>query len=58
MSDPIGKLDPETHRRVFTDTVVPNSALPHTTPQAQPHAVMLAGQPGAGKGNLVLAARL
>lgn len=58
MSGPIGKLDPETHRRVFTDTVVPNSALPHTSPQAEPHAVMLAGQPGAGKGNLVLAARL
>jgi hypothetical protein len=58
MSDPTGKLNPETHLRVFTDTAVPNSALPHTTPQAQPHAVVLAGQPGAGKGNLVLAARL
>ena len=57
MSDPTGKLDPETHRRVFTEKVVPESYLPRTTPQAQPHAIVLAGQPGAGKGNLVNAAK-
>ncbi|MGJ3702973.1 zeta toxin family protein [Variovorax sp. AFSI2.2] len=57
MSDPTGKLDPETHRRVFAERVVPRSALPETTPQARPHAIVLAGQPGAGKGNLVKAAQ-
>ncbi|MDR6887700.1 MULTISPECIES: hypothetical protein [Variovorax] len=48
MSDPTGKLDPETHRRVFAERVVPRSALSETTPQARPHAIVLAGQPGAG----------
>jgi len=57
MSDPTGKLDPEIHRRVFAERVVPRSALPETTPQARPHAIVLAGQPGAGKGNLVKAAQ-
>ena len=57
MSDPTGKLDLETHRRVFAERVVPRSALPETTPQARPHAIVLAGQPGAGKGNLVKAAQ-
>ena len=57
MSDPTGKLDPETHRRVFAERVVPRSALSETTPQARPHAIVLAGQPGAGKGNLVKAAQ-
>jgi hypothetical protein len=58
MSDPTGKLDPETHRRVFAERVVPRSALSETTPQARPHAIVRAGQPGAGKGNLVKAAQL
>lgn len=57
MSDSTGKLDPETRRRVFAERVVPRSALPETTPQAHPHAIVLAGQPGAGKGNLVKAAQ-
>ena len=57
MSDPLGKLDPEAHRRVFTVNVLPDSYVPKTTPQAHPHAIVLAGQPGAGKGNLVGAAQ-
>ena len=31
MSDPIGQLDPETHRRVFADKVIPESAVPRET---------------------------
>jgi hypothetical protein len=54
MSDPTGKLDLETHVRVFAERVVPRSALPETTPQARPHAIVLAGQLGAGRRNLIV----
>ena len=47
-----GRLNSEDHARVFKETVVPRSDLPQTTPQQHPKAVVLAGQPGAGKGGL------
>lgn len=47
-----GRLDPATHARVFADEVVPGSGLLEATSQAQPKAIILAGQPGAGKGGL------
>lgn len=47
-----GRLDPTTHARVFADEVVPDSGLLEATSQARPKAIILAGQPGAGKGGM------
>ncbi|MDM0086972.1 MULTISPECIES: zeta toxin family protein [unclassified Variovorax] len=46
-------LDPATHNRIYADEVFPKSGFDQTTPQERPRAIVLAGQPGAGKGGLV-----
>ncbi|MDR1075495.1 MAG: zeta toxin family protein [Xanthomonadaceae bacterium] len=57
MSTPDSHLDPATHARVFVDDIIPESGLNETTSQARPRAIILGGQPGAGKGGLARAAR-
>jgi predicted ABC-type ATPase len=47
-----GRLDPATHARIFVEKVIPGSGLDEATSQPRPKAIILAGQPGAGKGGL------
>ena len=56
MSSSADILDPLTHARVFSETVVPRSELDEALPHARPKAIILGGQPGAGKGGLTQAA--
>lgn len=46
------RLNPEAHAHVFTDEIVPESRLNQKASHAHPRAIILAGQPGAGKGSL------
>jgi len=58
MSDPKdSRLDQASHDRIYTRKVLPRSGFNETTAQAHPKAIVLAGQPGAGKGGLERAAR-
>lgn len=52
MSTSNGGLDAATHSRVFEEAVFPDSGFTRVTSQSQPRAIILAGQPGAGKGSL------
>lgn len=56
MNTPADRLDATTHARVFADDIIPEIGLNEATPQARPKAIILAGQPGAGKGGLARAA--
>ncbi|MFZ5657084.1 MAG: zeta toxin family protein [Pseudomonadota bacterium] len=47
----------EEHVRIFDERVLEDSQLNSRTSFERPRAVILAGQPGAGKGNLVAVAR-
>lgn len=49
MSAPDSRLDHETHARLLQEKVIPNGGMNETSAQAHPKAVVLAGQPGAGK---------
>jgi hypothetical protein len=53
-----GRLDKETHTRIFVEEILPESKIHSTTPQTKPSAIIVAGQPGAGKRGLVEAAKL
>lgn len=53
MSDQNGSLSAAEHQRVFDETILPKSELAHKTSVDHPRAIILAGQPGAGKGGLV-----
>jgi predicted ABC-type ATPase len=53
----VDTLDPETHARIFAKEIVPESGLLEASSQVRPKAIILGGQPGAGKGGLVRAAR-
>jgi predicted ABC-type ATPase len=57
MSADSNRLDEETHARIFREKIAPRSALNRSTPQDAPRAVITAGQPGAGTGVLVEAAK-
>ena len=57
MNTPTDRLDPTTHARIFTEEVIPESDLPKASSRTHPKAIILAGQPGAGKGGLARAAR-
>jgi predicted ABC-type ATPase len=57
MSSITDRLDKETHDQIFAKKILPRSGLDNTTPQEKPNAIIFAGQPGAGKGSLVTAAR-
>jgi predicted ABC-type ATPase len=52
MSDRPDRLNKEEHQRIFHEKVLPRSDIESFAPQEHPKAVILAGQPGAGKGNL------
>ena len=51
------QLDPQTHARIFSDEVIPESRLSEVSSQVRPKAIILGGQPGAGKGGLADAAK-
>lgn len=53
-----GRLDAASHARVFAERVVPESGLLEANSQVRPRAIILAGQPGAGKGGLARAAEM
>ncbi|WP_369936390.1 zeta toxin family protein [Xanthomonas tesorieronis] len=50
MSD--GKLPSDEHERIFGEEIVFKSGLPEKSSFQHPKAIILAGQPGAGKGSL------
>lgn len=49
MSDTQSRLDDETHARLLREEIIPKSGMNETSSQDHPKAVVLAGQPGAGK---------
>lgn len=51
MSEP-SELSPELRERIFKDDVLPKYRLSEKTSLENPRAIILAGQPGAGKGTL------
>lgn len=55
MSDRRDRLSKEEHARIFQEEVLPNSRIEKFASHDNPKAVILAGQPGAGKGSLVRA---
>lgn len=56
MSSADWSLAPQAHAQVFAEKVLPHSGLESTTPQEHPKAIVLAGQPGAGKSGVAGAA--
>lgn len=56
MNTHVDRLDPETHARIFAEKVIPESGLNESQSHARPKAIILGGQPGAGKGGLAKAA--
>jgi len=54
------KLLPEEHKQVFEQSILSDTDIVKTTatPQEHPKAVVLAGQPGAGKGTLAREVRV
>lgn len=58
MTSESSRLDEVTHRRIFREDILTQPRVLGATEQARPTAVILAGQPGAGKGGLVLTAEM
>jgi predicted ABC-type ATPase len=58
MSDNPDRLSKEEHDRIFQEKVLPKAHFERHTSQEHPKAIVLAGQPGAGKGGLKNAALL
>ena len=52
-----GRLDVATHTAILEEQVLPDSGLTGATSLDSPLAIVLAGQPGAGKGAIVGAAK-
>jgi Zeta toxin len=52
MSAPNNTLDKETHARILAEKIIPDSGLNDVLSHDRPKAIILAGQPGAGKGGL------
>jgi hypothetical protein len=50
-------LSPNEHTRILRESILANPEYRRVTEQATPRAIILAGQPGAGKGNLERAAQ-
>ncbi len=50
-------LSPDEHARILQEKILENPEYRRVTEQARPKAIILAGQPGAGKGNLERAAQ-
>ena len=51
-------LSYDEHRRVFSEEIIPKSGLLEKSSFQHPKAIILAGQPGAGKGSLARAATM
>ena len=51
-------LSQDEYERIFREKVIPKADLEQYTPQEHPKAVILAGQPGAGKGKLKAAVEI
>ncbi|KAB7766952.1 zeta toxin family protein [Xanthomonas sp. LMG 12461] len=45
-------LDDETHKKIFRQDILTREQFLEATSQDRPKAIILAGQPGAGKGGL------
>ncbi|RMH93419.1 hypothetical protein EBB59_05975 [Lysobacter pythonis] len=58
MSAPHDRLDPKTHASILSKEVIPESRLDELLSHERPKAIILAGQPGAGKGSLADAAKI
>ncbi|RMH87220.1 hypothetical protein EBB59_13320 [Lysobacter pythonis] len=58
MSASEDRLDSKTHTRVFRDSVIPKSEFNTALSHDRPKAIILGGQPGAGKGGLTRAASM
>lgn len=56
MNPHLDGLSPDEHRAIFEKEVVPRSGLLDKSSQEYPRAIILGGQPGAGKGGLAKAA--
>jgi adenylylsulfate kinase-like enzyme len=56
MSEP-SELSPELRERIFKEDVLPKHRLSGKTSLENPRAIILAGEPGAGKGTLPNAAK-
>lgn len=52
MSKNPDRLSKEEHNRIFREEVLPDSGIDNFVTQERPRAIILAGQPGAGKGSL------
>ena len=57
MSDRPDRLSKEQHARILREVIIPESGLDTLTPREHPKAIVLAGQPGSGKGGLARAAQ-
>jgi len=58
MSGSQDRLSKEEHARILREKVIPEANLEGLTSQERPKAIILAGQPGAGKGSLKTAVEL
>jgi len=58
MSNEKDALSAEEHARIFRERILEESAFSTATPQERPRVIILAGQPGAGKGGLARSAEL
>ena len=52
MASTASPLSPELHQQILWEQIIPKSGLDSRTSYGNPQAVILAGQPGAGKGGL------
>ena len=52
MASTTNPLSPELHQQILWEQIIPKSGLDSRTSYGNPQAVILAGQPGAGKGGL------
>lgn len=52
MASTTSPLSPELHQQILWEQIIPKSGLDSRTSYGNPQAVILAGQPGAGKGGL------
>ena len=52
MSSKADQLSREEHARILREEILPNSNFDSLTSHERPRAIILAGQPGAGKGGI------
>ena len=51
------KIPADQHQKILAEEILQDLSYTDVTPQERPRAIIMAGQPGAGKGNLVDAAK-